>query len=149
MTTTRLLCALTVAAALLLSGCDSLSMKNVQKVFTPAPKTEQSVARDDSQNDAPSRGAANLDVGVKKYEDGQYNEAAARLHAAIAEGLTPPEAVRAHKYLAFIHCASRHESECRKEFRKALAIDPRFQLNAAEAGHPMWGPVFREVKGRG
>jgi len=87
--------------------------------------------------------------GVSKYEDGQYSQASTRLQSALVAGLTPAEAVRAHKYLAFIHCTSKRERQCRAEFRKALALDPSFQLNAAEAGHPMWGPVFREVKQRG
>src|SRR5581483_10688523 len=96
-----------------------------------------------------SRGAADLQAGIAKYEDGSYTEAAARLNGALAAGLTADEAVRAHKYLAFIHCASRRERQCRSEFRKALALDPRFQLNAAEAGHPIWGRVFRDVKQHG
>jgi hypothetical protein len=35
---------------------------------------------------------------------------------------------------------------CRDEFRAALDIDPSMQLEPAEAGHPVWGPVFRSVK---
>ena len=35
---------------------------------------------------------------------------------------------------------------CREEFRKALAIDPGMELAPAEAGHPIWGPIFRSVK---
>ena len=37
-------------------------------------------------------------------------------------------------------------SACRAEFRKAFEADPAFDLTPAEAGHPMWGPVFRSVK---
>jgi hypothetical protein len=48
--------------------------------------------------------------------------------------------------VAFIHCASNRERECREEFRKALAIDPGMDLAPEEAGHPMWGRVFRSVK---
>jgi hypothetical protein len=54
--------------------------------------------------------------------------------------------VKAHKYLAFIHCVSDRAAACRDEFRKALAIDSKLNLTAAEAGHPTWGPVFRSVK---
>jgi hypothetical protein len=25
-------------------------------------------------------------------------------------------------------------------------LDPSFELEASEAGHPIWGPVFRNVK---
>ena len=35
---------------------------------------------------------------------------------------------------------------CHEEFRKALRLDPGLELGAAEAGHPIWGPVFRAAK---
>ena len=149
MKTKLAICAALLPAALLLGGCESAPVKGAQKMF-------QSLLPDRAQSEetpAPgtpaSAGSADLKLGIARYEDGQYTEAAARLHSAIAAGLSQPEAVRAHKYLAFIHCASKREKQCRTEFRKALALDPGFQLNAAEAGHPIWGPVFREVKQRG
>ena len=37
---------------------------------------------------------------------------------------------------------------CREEFRKALDIDPSFELSEDEAGHPVWGSVFRGLKSR-
>jgi hypothetical protein len=37
---------------------------------------------------------------------------------------------------------------CREEFRKALTMDPSLELSPAEAGHPVWGPVFRSLKGK-
>jgi hypothetical protein len=56
------------------------------------------------------------------------------------------EQASAHKYLAFINCVSGRPNGCREEFRKAFVADPNFDLTPAEAGHPMWGPVFRSVK---
>ena len=32
------------------------------------------------------------------------------------------------------------------QYEKALEVDPKFDLGPAEAGHPIWGPVFRNVK---
>jgi hypothetical protein len=58
------------------------------------------------------------------------------------------ERVMAYKYLAFIQCVSGHELTCRDYFKKALDTDPNFNLDTAEAGHPIWGPVFRSVKGK-
>ena len=52
----------------------------------------------------------------------------------------------ARKHLAFIHCISGREPECRDEFRKAMEIDPAFELTPAEAGHPAWGPVYGGVR---
>ena len=87
-----------------------------------------------------------LRAGMRLYDDGAYAESAKMLQAAIDQGLDSKERARAHKYLAFIHCASREEQLCRDEFRKALADDPSLELAPAEAGHPIWGPVFRAVK---
>ena len=55
----------------------------------------------------------------------------------------------AHKHLAFIHCAANRQKLCRDEFRKALAADPTLELEPAEAGHPVWGPIFKSVKAGG
>ena len=87
-----------------------------------------------------------LQAGLRLYEDGAYAESAKSLQVAIDQGLATKDRARAHKYLAFIHCASSREQLCRDEFRKALADDPALDLAPAEAGHPIWGPIFRAVK---
>jgi hypothetical protein len=35
--------------------------------------------------------------------------------------------------------------ECEAAFRAARAADPGFVLSRSEAGHPLWGPVYRRV----
>jgi Tfp pilus assembly protein PilF len=95
---------------------------------------------------APSKGEAALTAGLKQYENGDYTDSAKNLSGAIEQGLNDRERVSAHKYLAFIHCASNRERQCRDEFRKALAVDPSMELAPAEAGHPTWGPIFRSLK---
>ena len=95
----------------------------------------------------PSKGSATLATGLKQYDDGEYPEAARNIQAAIDLGLSDREAAKAHKNLAFIHCASARERACREEFSKALSIDPILELTAAEAGHPVWGPIFASLKG--
>ena len=95
-------------------------------------------------------GHAELDLakGVKIYEEGDYASAIAMLQHALLDGLTSKsDQARAYKYLAFIHCTSEREKQCREAFKKALEVDPGFDLQPAEAGHPVWGPVFRSVKG--
>ena len=119
-------------ACLALSGCASLKNFNedVAGIFS-------------------SRGQRELDVGVKAYEDGEYPYAARLLQASLDAGLRgTTHRVRAHKYLAFLHCASNRIQQCRDEFRKVLEIDPSFDLREDEAGHPVWGPVFRSVRGK-
>ncbi len=87
-----------------------------------------------------------LSVGLKQFDDGDYAESAKNLQGAIDRGLPNKERVNAHKHLAFIHCASNRERLCRDEFRRALALDPALDLAPAEAGHPIWGPLFRSLK---
>ena len=93
-----------------------------------------------------TKGEPALAVGIRQYEDGKYPEAAESLNTALYQGLSSADRVKAHKYLAFMHCISSRPSACRQQVRRALALDPNLELSAAEAGHPIWGPVFRAVK---
>jgi Tfp pilus assembly protein PilF len=96
---------------------------------------------------SPRKAEQELSTGIINYEDGNYKAAAKSLQSALDSGLTfDSDAARAHKYLAFIHCLSNREKQCRDEFRKALEKDSKFDLAPAEAGHPIWGPAFRAVK---
>ena len=94
-----------------------------------------------------AQGSPELRAGIKAYEEGNHREASTALRRALSTRLTRTEQVQAHKYLAFIECSARRTKQCRAEFVKALKIDPSFDLGPAEAGHPLWGPVFRSVKG--
>lgn len=88
-----------------------------------------------------------LSAGIRAYEEGNYSLAAAKLQSALAsELLFTRDKVAAHKYLAFVHCASGRAQQCRGEFRQAFALDPDFELSKAEAGHPVWGPVYQSVR---
>jgi Tfp pilus assembly protein PilF len=91
-------------------------------------------------------GPAALTEGLKLYENGEYAESAKNLQGAIDRGLPERQRADAHKHLAFIHCSSNREQACRDEFRKALAVNPALELAPAEAGHPVWGPIFRSLK---
>lgn len=98
--------------------------------------------------DAVKSEASPLDVGLKQFDDGDYDASAKSLNAALGRGLQPKDQVNAYKHLAFIHCASNRIGACRDDFRKALTMDPELELTAAEAGHPVWGPIFRSLKGK-
>ena len=117
-----------------LAGCESATVKSIQqdlKTLFQMPKGGQDLAN-----------------GIKQYEDANYGEAARLLQSALDQGLGRDDQVKAHKYLAFMHCVSGRPTQCRNEFRKALDADPDFVLQPAEAGHPLWGPVFTSVKAR-
>lgn len=130
MTVGRLMLAAVLAA--MLAGCESAPVKTVREGIG-------SLFRQDA-------GAQDLARGIRQYEEGRYGEAARLIESSLRQGLPQADQVRAHKYLAFIHCVSGREARCRESFNAALAIDPSFELAAAEAGHPIWGPVFRSVK---
>jgi Tfp pilus assembly protein PilF len=115
----------------LLAGCASQPMRDLRGMFKP------------------SKGFHALQLGIQQFEDGGYADAARHLQLALDMGLNGVERAEAHKYLAFIHCASGREAACRDEFRRALANDPEFMLDAAERGHPVWGPVFASTKAGG
>jgi len=119
---------ITVALAAALAACESAPMQSLQKLFQSSP------------------GSATLKTGLRQYDEGAYAESAKSLNSAIGQGLNDPETANAHKHLAFIHCAANRVAPCREEFRKALAVDATLELAPAEAGHPIWGPVFKSVK---
>jgi Tfp pilus assembly protein PilF len=100
------------------------------------------------ESNAPLRPAERaLLAGIKQYEDGDLRTAEMTLQSALSQGLLyTPDKVAAHKYLAFIYCSTQREKPCRDAFATALKLDPSFQLSKAEAGHPMWGPVFQSVR---
>jgi hypothetical protein len=84
--------------------------------------------------------------GLKAYDDAQYESAERHFRAALALGLASPrDRAEAHKRLAFIQCAAGHLAECEAEFRLARQADRAFVLSPSEAGHPVWGPIYRKV----
>ena len=85
-------------------------------------------------------------AGWRAYDDGQYPQAEVQLQAALTAGLASPrDRAAAHKYLAFIACTSDRTAQCEAEFRSARAADPAFALARSEAGHPVWGPVYKRI----
>lgn len=112
------------------------------------PKPAPIVDAGSRQSQASRNGDQYLEVGLMQYDQGHYKRATSTLLQSLEAGLSPAKQIIAHKHLAFIYCTSNKVSLCRDEFNKALAVDPRFELAPAEAGHPQWGPVFRSVKSR-
>ncbi len=144
----RLLALLSLLAVLLVSaGCISNNAKDGaaasaanQPAAEPAPMKPVLSAQAEKANQE-------LSGGIASYENGSYKLAARQLQSALTLGLEmPAQQAEAHKYLAFMHCVAGRKTACRNEFRQALEVDPAFVLTPAEAGHPIWGPVFRNLK---
>ena len=120
----------TLVLATLLGGC---------AVAPPAPQGLLDVA------ERPAEKA--LLAGMRAYDDAQYPNAEQHLTQALKVGLASPrDRAMAHKLLAFIDCTSDRIAACEAEFRAARAADPAFALTKSEAGHPLWGPVYRRVR---
>lgn len=84
--------------------------------------------------------------GIRAYDDGQYAQAETALRKALAEGLhSARDRATAHKLLAFITCTSDRLTDCQAQFREARAADAGFALSRSEAGHPVWGPVYKNL----
>ena len=113
--------------ATIVAGCAEGPTKSISRIFE-------------------RKGEPQLQRAIKNYDEGRLPQAQTDFEGALSAGLNQGDQVTAHKYLAFIHCVSKRERQCRAHFRSALEVDPNFDLQAAEAGHPMWGPVFRSVK---
>lgn len=128
-----------VVVALALAGCESQAVRGMQRDVAEMQRGVEALWR--------GAGEAELSTGLRLYENGQYPEAYRSLQAALGKGLHwDADKVQAYKHLAFIDCASGRERACRDNFSRALALEPGLELSAAEAGHPVWGPVFRSVK---
>jgi len=122
---------LPIALALLLAGCAA----------PPPPPKPTGLAE---VMERPAERAL-LD-GIRAYDDGQYTQAEPLLRKALAEGLqSQRDRATAHKLLAFITCTSQRLADCQQQFRDARAADASFALSRSEAGHPVWGPVYKSL----
>jgi hypothetical protein len=124
-------------ALLFLASCAELPKADAPK--PPAPQITEDTLR--------KRAEEQLAQGVQQYQAGEYDNAVKTLGASLEHGmLGKPEQARARKFLAFSHCVQARDASCRAEFRKAFEIYPEFALTPAEDGHPIWGPVYRDVR---
>lgn len=141
----RRLAATAWLAALALAGCTQFGGKAVvdapgrHGAVTPAPVPAPSAV--------PSGGPA-LGRGMASYEEGNYGEASGQLKLSLEQKLSSPEQILARKHLAFAYCVTGKDRLCADEFRKLLELSPSFELDPAEAGHPIWGPVFLRAKAK-
>jgi Tfp pilus assembly protein PilF len=80
---------------------------------------------------------------MRAYDDADYPAVERQANEAMKLGLrSARDVATAHKLRAFVYCTSNRLAACEAEFRAARAADPAFVLSRAEAGHPVWGPVY-------
>jgi len=128
-----------IAAGFLAASCQQLEQLAQEKPQAVTPQITESVLRE--------RAAEQLAAGIAQYNSGDFDSAVKSLTGSLEHGmLSKTDQSRARKYLAFSHCVSNREAQCRDEFRKAFEINSDFSLTAAEDGHPIWGPIYRNVR---
>jgi hypothetical protein len=151
-----------VALALLTAGCETL--ERVKEAVTPDPTParkapagsdhaagKKAPAQADSSPAGPSRPAtsqAALNEGIELYDKGEFNAAIKRLNAPEIASADKSTQTKALKYMAFSYCVTSRQTLCRRQFEKALKIDPAFDLEPGEKGHPLWGATFDRAKKR-
>jgi tetratricopeptide (TPR) repeat protein len=124
-----------VAILLFLAGCAVPTQSS-----GPSPE-------DIARQQRAERAIGSFNDGNRQYDAGNYDDALKSFLLSLDSGLlTTPQQLTARKTMAFIHCVSSREAQCKEEFEKAFALDPQFDLSPAESGHPAWGPIFRLVK---
>ena len=80
---------------------------------------------------------------MRAYDEADYPNVERQANEAMKLGLrSPRDVAAAHKLRAFVYCTSNRLAACEAEFRAARVADPAFALSHAEAGHPVWGPVY-------
>lgn len=144
---------------LLLAACTSSLRRHETAAPAPVLKATPSIVADVSapapppsrppvaEVPAPAKKPENLlAAGIGAYENGDYATAQQKFQGVLDQGGSGAELIVAHKHLAFIWCATGKRDTCESHFRQILALDRSFALGPAEAGHPVWGPVFKKVK---
>jgi len=127
------------ALALLVGGCTTVQ-DWAGSVGSASPESADTSAA------ASEPGKRKLAEGVDRYDAGDFVSAIRALNAPEIDGSDTATRVEAGKYLAFSYCVTNRRTLCRKAFDRVLAIDPGFALTPAEAGHPLWGPVFVQAR---
>ena len=88
-----------------------------------------------------------LKKGIDSYFKGKYDDAVTEINTALEKGLREKEdRVKAYRFLAYTHVAKEEKGEAKREFKKALELDPKMELDPVYVS-PKIIEVFKEVKG--
>jgi tetratricopeptide (TPR) repeat protein len=130
-----------------LLGLAAAACEQMPKIGGDAPAQQSPAAPQITEASLRERAQGQLAKGAELYQAGEYEAAIKMLAGSLDHGLlSKQDQSRARKLMAFSHCVQGREAPCRDEFRKAFEINSDFSLTAAEDGHPIWGPVYRNVR---
>jgi hypothetical protein len=145
--------AIILAGVALISACTTenqnvkLPVPAKPPIAEPAPPPQLESPEKIAARSARATAQAELESGIALYNNGDYHGAIKRF-GVISESLKPYKdlELRAIKFTAFSYCVTGRSSLCRLQFERAVKLDPSFNLEPGEKGHPLWGPVFDRVK---
>ena len=86
-------------------------------------------------------------TGLRAYDDGQYADAERELKRALERRPRQRQGPRHRAQapgLRLLHQPAHAGLRERRSATPARA-DPEFALSSAEAGHPLWGPVYKRI----
>jgi hypothetical protein len=144
-----------LSGAVILSGCDTVgplvNPKPAPVTHKPAPPVPVRPAPGTPGNpivpaSQPPSDQGALKDGIDLYNKGAYNEAIKRLTVPEMSSASKADRVQALKYTAFSYCVTSRQTLCRQQFEKAFKLDPSFDLQPGEHGHPLWTPMFEKAK---
>lgn len=139
----------------LMPGGPAYAAQAVAGVVADHPRAEEVLqrwrAQAGQQGNEPLReqtraAAAVMLEGIRLYDNGDFQQAIARLSKPELQAAPDAIRVEALKYTGFSYCVLQRFAECRQAFDQVLDIDPDYELGKGENGHPMWGPVFGQAK---
>jgi predicted small secreted protein len=111
---------------------------------TPAPKVVEPAPTPVAAKVKPEQLFAE---GSDLYDKGDFKGAIRKLLIARdASDEAPIVKQNSLRLLAFSYCVTNQKPLCKAQFTSLLKLTPTFQLSRGEAGHPQWGPVFKEAK---
>lgn len=123
-----------------LAGCPS------QQTVAPPPPPPEPTAEERAAMAREAAGKRHVDLGVAHFEAGNYAEAEHMLLTPEVWQASTSQQLRALKFLAFTYCVSERPQLCRQSFERAFQLDPAFDLDPAEQGHPLWGQAYAEAR---
>jgi Tfp pilus assembly protein PilF len=123
-----------------LSGCPDT------KTVAPPPPPPEPTAEERAAMAREAAGRRHVDLGIAHFEAGNYAEAEHMLLTPEVWQASSAEQLRALKFLAFTYCVSERPQLCRQSFERALQLDPAFDLEPAEQGHPLWGQSYDDAR---
>lgn len=119
-----------LSAAALLAGCETMPPPSVGVTDLAEQPAERALL-----------------AAMRSYDEADYPAVERNADLALRQGLkSKRDEAAAHKLRAFVYCTSDRVPACEAEFRAARAVYPAFELSKAEAGHPLWGPVYTKSR---